>query len=113
MRVPADLGGLAFAAFFLAPRLDGVADAKNIQVPNEVGLMGFESHKMATEHFDADKANKKLFMIAQSYMPAQDIHILDNKNNPAISPWYELDENAEEINTPEWTFYCQEELRRF
>ena len=59
------------------------------------------------------KTNKKLFMIAQSYMPAQDIHILINKNNPAISPWYELNEAAEEINTPEWTFYCQEETKRF
>lgn len=59
------------------------------------------------------KTKKKLFMVAQSFMPAQDIHILINKNNPAISPWYELDENAEEINTPEWTFYCQEETKRF
>ena len=34
-----------------------------IEHPEQVGLMGFESHKMATEHFDADKANKKLFEI--------------------------------------------------
>ena len=30
------------------------------------------------------KTDKKLFMIAQSYMPAQDIHILVNYNNPTI-----------------------------
>jgi hypothetical protein len=58
------------------------------------------------------KTNKKLFMIAQSYMPAQDIHILINTNNPAISPWYELDANAEQINTPEWDF-GDDELKRF
>lgn len=58
------------------------------------------------------KTNKKLFMIAQSYMPAQNIHVLINKNNVALSPWYELDENAEQIFTPEWTF-GKEELRRF
>jgi hypothetical protein len=58
------------------------------------------------------KTNKKLFMIAQSYMPAQDIHILINKNKPSISPWYELDEKAELIYTPEWTFEPSE-LKRF
>ena len=58
------------------------------------------------------QTHKKLFMIAQSYMPAQDIHILINRNKPSISPWYELDENASEINTPEWTFECNQ-LKRF
>ena len=58
------------------------------------------------------KTNKKLFMIAQSYMPAQDIHILINKNNTTISPWYELDEKATEIETAEWTFEGNQ-LKRF
>lgn len=58
------------------------------------------------------KTGKKVFMIAQSYMPAQDIHILVNKNKPSISPWYELDVNAKDILTPEWPF-TSEELKRF
>ncbi len=58
------------------------------------------------------KSNKKLFMIAQSYMPAQDIHVLINENKPAISPWYELDEKATFIETPEWPF-TDTQLRRF
>lgn len=58
------------------------------------------------------KTGKKLFMIAQSYMPAQDIHILVNKNKPSISPWYELDVNANDILTAEWPF-TSEELKRF
>lgn len=58
------------------------------------------------------KTNKKLYLIAQSYMPAQDIHILVNKSKPSISPWYELDETAEEILTPEWPFTASE-LKRF
>lgn len=56
--------------------------------------------------------NKKMFMIAQSYMPAQDIHILVNRNKTGISPWYDLEENAIEINTPEWTFEVNQ-LKRF
>lgn len=58
------------------------------------------------------QTHKKVFMIAQSYMPAQDIHILINRNKPSISPWYELDENASEIETPEWTFEGNQ-LKRF
>ncbi len=58
------------------------------------------------------KTNKKVFMIAQSYMPAQDIHILINQNKPAISPWYDLVDFAEEIETPEWTF-DKNQLKRF
>lgn len=58
------------------------------------------------------QAHKKVFMIAQSYMPAQDIHILINRNKLSISPWYELDENASEIETPEWTFEGNQ-LKRF
>lgn len=58
------------------------------------------------------KTNKKVFMIAQSYMPAQDIHILINQNKPAISPWYDLVDLAAEIETPEWTF-DKNQLKRF
>ena len=46
---------------------------------------------------------EKLFMLAQSYMPAQDIHILVNSLDRKISPWYQLDE-GETLNTPEWAF---------
>lgn len=47
---------------------------------------------------------EKVFLLAQSYMPAQNIHILKNPNNPNLSPWYKLSECKEIVNTPEWTF---------
>ena len=46
----------------------------------------------------------KMFLLAQSYMPAQDIHILKNEVNKEDSPWYSLDEIDEHLSTPEWTF---------
>lgn len=49
------------------------------------------------------KTGEKRFLLGQSYMPAQDFHVLLNKNNPALSPWYKLEEMAE-LRTPEWTF---------
>lgn len=57
------------------------------------------------------KTGKKLFLLAQSYMPAQDIQILKNPQNEQLSPWYELNE-GEKLYTPEWVFRW-EDLKRF
>lgn len=57
------------------------------------------------------KNNEKIFLIAQSYMPAQSIHILKNINNPELSPWYKLVEQ-DKIITPEWNF-TTDDLHRF
>ncbi|MDD2496896.1 MAG: DUF4846 domain-containing protein [Desulfitobacteriaceae bacterium] len=57
------------------------------------------------------ETGEKIFMLAQSYMPAQDIHILKNKENPAISPWYPLN-FGDILKTPEWTFE-NDDLKRF
>lgn len=54
---------------------------------------------------------EKIFMTAQSYMPAQDIHILENNVDESISPWYSVDFDRA-LYTPEWTFY-KEDLKRF
>lgn len=58
-----------------------------------------------------NKSDKKLFMLAQSYMPAQDIQILANPSNNDTSPWYSL-EDIDTIVTPEWTFN-KNDLKRF
>lgn len=55
---------------------------------------------------------EKLFMLAQSYMPAQEIHLLKNFQNPQLSPWYGLKECTDNVYTPEWTFPVHE-LKRF
>lgn len=54
---------------------------------------------------------EKYFMIAQSYMPAQEIHILKNLNNKNLSPWYPL-HFGDVLETPEWDFR-KTELMRF
>lgn len=56
------------------------------------------------------KTNKQMFLLAQSYMPAQEIQILKNPNNKD-TPWYSTDIN-ELLITPEWTFNI-EDLKRF
>lgn len=49
------------------------------------------------------KTKEKIFLLAQSYMPAQNIHVLKNFNDEDISPWYRLKEN-QVLETPEWQF---------
>jgi len=49
------------------------------------------------------ETGEKLFLLLQSYMPAQDIHILKNEKNRALSPWYKTD-FGDRLNTPEWSF---------
>jgi hypothetical protein len=53
--------------------------------------------------------NKKMYMLSQSYMPAQETHILINPQNGSV--WYTLDE-FNDIVTPEWSFTVNE-LKRF
>ncbi len=52
-----------------------------------------------------------VFLLSQSYMPAQDIHILVNPMNEDLSPWYSI-HSAPEIKTPEWTF-TWDDLKEF
>lgn len=54
---------------------------------------------------------KVLFILAQSYMPAQEIQILRNPQDPALSPWYELPRSGILV-TPEWEFSAHQ-LKRF
>jgi len=50
-----------------------------------------------------NEVGEKCFLLGQSYMPAQNIHILRNPNDPSRSPWYSTNFGAT-LNTPEWTF---------
>jgi hypothetical protein len=73
---------------------------------------GSPGHAVIVVDCAQDKDGNKLFMLAQSYMPAQNIHILKNLNNPDISPWFAHDIKADKIHTPEWTF-APSDLKRF
>ena len=50
-----------------------------------------------------DKGNK-IYLLAQGYQPAQDIHVLNNPMDETLSPWYAVD-SSNLIVTPEWRFY--------
>lgn len=54
--------------------------------------------------------HKRMYMLAQGYMPAQDMHVLINPLKPGV-PWYELNDSAI-IYTPQYWFR-KTELKRF
>lgn len=54
---------------------------------------------------------KRVFLLAQGYMPAQEMHILRNPADPSGGAWYDADFGAE-LKTPEWTF-LREHRKRF
>lgn len=73
---------------------------------------GFPGHAVIVVDMAVhEQTGKRLFLIAQSYMPAQDIHILKNPTRENLSPWYPLDFTGKLV-TPEWVFQSTD-LRRF
>ncbi len=95
----------------LAKELKSV-NIKDMQIGDVFIKGGSPGHAVIVLDMAEDKkTNKKLFVIAQSYMPAQDIHILINNNSTNLSPWYELNTQTATISTPEWDFYSSQLMR--
>jgi hypothetical protein len=57
------------------------------------------------------QSGRKIYLLAEGYMPAQDTHILLNALNHSLGPWYEVG-NDKNIVTPTWTF-TTDQLRRW
>ena len=63
---------------------------------------GFPGHAVIVVDVARNPSSgEKRFLLAQSYMPAQDMHILDHPLHPG-NPWYEIP--ADKLYTREWTF---------
>jgi hypothetical protein len=64
---------------------------------------GSPGHAMVMVDVATNAVGKKIYLLAQSFMPAQDMHVVVNPINPILSPWYEITNDAE-ITTPGWVF---------
>ncbi len=83
----------------------------DIQIGDVFIRGGSPGHAIIVVDMAVNENNKKVFILAQSYMPAQDLQILCNPNDKDLSPWYSID-FGDELVTPEWTFK-KTELKRF
>jgi hypothetical protein len=96
--------------FSLERELDKVADARAIQAGDVLIAGGFPGHAVIVVDVAEDARGRRAVLLAQSYMPAQDIHVLRNPASPD-SPWYVIDGDGP-LSTPEWDFPAGA-LRRF
>jgi hypothetical protein len=97
----------------LSRQLKSVPTLNDIKIGDVFIRGGSPGHAVVVVNVATNsKTGNKLFMIAQSYMPAQEIHILKNDVNPTLSPWYSIADIENELDTPEYTFY-KNELMRF
>lgn len=88
----------------LEKELIPLSKISEIQAGNVFIKGGSPGHAVLVMDVAVNKANgKKIFLLAQSYMPAQDIHILKNPNDNILSPWYSEDFGSV-LETPEWDF---------
>lgn len=65
---------------------------------------GRAGHAVIVVDAAADPRRRRaIFLLAQSYMPAQELQVLANPNDARLSPWYASDFGGTLV-TPEWTF---------
>ncbi len=86
-------------------------DIREMEIGDVFIQGGFPGHAIIVVDMAENETGKKCFLLAQSYMPAQEIHVLKNFNESSLSPWYPLD-FGETLYTPEWTF-SKSDLKRF
>lgn len=86
----------------LSKELNKVAIA-NMEIGDVFIRGGFPGHAVLVVDMAENAHGQKCFLLAQSYMPAQNIHILRNPADATSSPWYSTEFGAI-LNTPEWTF---------
>jgi hypothetical protein len=87
----------------LEKQLRPVRSLDSIQPGDVLIRGGSPGHAMIVMDMAVSRTTgKKIFLLAQSYMPAQDVHVVINPESVTAGPWYELSEGR--ITTPEWTF---------
>jgi len=95
--------------YSLKRELHKVENPKHIQ-PGDVFIQGgFPGHGVLVVDVVENDKGERAFLLAQSYMPAQDIHVL--RNPSAAGPWY-TSRSSGKLITPEWSF-TYEDLHRW
>lgn len=83
---------------------------KDLQIGDVLFQKGAtKSHAVIVMDTSTDNKGNKLYILAQTYYPSQDIQIITNPSNDYISPWYEAAEGI--ILTPEWRFLSSDLMR--
>lgn len=93
----------------LEGELGTVKDPAQVELGDVVIEGGFPGHGVIVMDVAESAAGERVFLLAQSYMPAQSIHIL--KAFDGLGPWYKSKADGP-LKTPEWNFE-HTQLKRF
>lgn len=81
-------------------------------LPGDVFILGgHPGHAVIVLDVVQNEQGEKAFLLAQSYMPAQQTQVLLNPESTDQSPWYFVKDLDEQLQTPEWTFELDQLMR--
>jgi hypothetical protein len=86
----------------LERQLDPLPRNRDLQIGDVLIHGGSPGHAMLVVDMAVDGAGRKIYMLSQGYMPAQDIHIVNNPSDGGLSPWYRVEDGP--VYTPEYSF---------
>ncbi len=87
----------------LERELIAVRDGR-VEIGDVIIKGGFPGHAVLVADVVEHRATgERRFLLIQSFMPAQDMHVLKGRDTPDGSPWYRL-EPGQAFVTPEWIF---------
>ena len=92
--------------------LKSVSNLNDIQIGDVFIKGGHPGHAVLVIDMAENENGDKIIMLAQSYMPAQQMQVLINPNNKSMSPWYTVKDINKGLATPEWSF-TKDHLKRF
>ncbi|MES2373703.1 MAG: DUF4846 domain-containing protein [Bacteroidota bacterium] len=99
-------------SYTLEKSLQPVTDLSSMQIGDVFVKGGAPGHAEIVVDMAVNKTTgKKIYMLAESYMPAQDIHLLLNLSVTSYGPWHKLT-NDKQVVTASWTF-SSNQLRRW
>lgn len=106
-------GVFAYAGTYSLERELRKVDLKDMRIGDVFIKGGFPGHAMIVADMVRHvETGEKRFLLIQSYMPAQDIHVVKAPAFWHNSPWYEFPANDGELVTPDWIFKV-DTLHRF
>lgn len=89
--------------YSLSQELLAVADTSPVQIGDVWIKGGFPGHAViVVDVAEHPATGEQRFLLVQSYMPAQQMHILRNPRTTDNSPWYSRPTGT--LYTPEWSF---------
>lgn len=93
-----------------------VKEGAQALAPGDVLIQGgYPGHGVLVLDAAVGANGRRYVLLGQSFMPAQQFHVLKNLADPSLSPWFDAAtlDSAAGLKTPEWRPFQQKDIRRF